>query len=163
MAESFLESDKYRYRTHLTQESCTYFGVAPRTNPPHGGLVRYDALMRLRWLSAAFITAIVMALLNQYAISHTLYWRYAWVDTPIHFLGGLCIALVVIALFDRMRPLLLVAVVAVIALGWEVFEAVVGVPRENQNYFFDTSVDIFMDALGALTAYVIARASRWRL
>ena len=118
--------------------------------------------MRLRWLLLALLLASVVAAANFYANAHALYWRYTWIDVPIHYLGGLFLAVMAVALFDKRRPFFLIAVVVAIAVGWEIFEVFVGVPRENQSYILDTSIDILMDALGAITAYILARFTVWR-
>ncbi|HFC10709.1 MAG TPA: hypothetical protein ENJ75_00715 [Candidatus Kaiserbacteria bacterium] len=117
--------------------------------------------MRLRLLIAALIFATILALLEWLALADFLYWRYVWFDTVMHFVGGLSLGTFIVALLPRFRPVFYIVAVAVLVVGWEVFEAVIGTPRA-QNFFFDTSVDLLMDAIGATVAYVLARNTLWR-
>lgn len=117
--------------------------------------------MRSYWLFAALVLSGILASANAIAMSTYLYWRYVWFDVPMHFLGGVTIAVFLIGFLFRFRPRLFVVLFALIAVGWEVFEYCFGIPREA-NYVFDTAVDLLMDTLGAVLVYGIARLSVWR-
>lgn len=117
--------------------------------------------MRTAWFVAALITSAVVAGLQQWALADFLYWRYEWFDLLMHFLGGLTIGCLTVAFLMRFRPIVFLVVLVGVAIGWEVFEALIGTPREA-NYFFDTSLDLLMDACGASVAYVLARFTIWR-
>jgi len=80
----------------------------------------------------------------------------------MHFLGGLFVGLSTLWFFftsgyvqlnQRVRNVILVAGVSIVlvGIGWEIFEIVAGVPRED-NFIIDTVVDLTMDALGAAVA-----------
>lgn len=109
---------------------------------------------------AALIFAVLLALLERLAVADFLYWRYVWFDTVMHFIGGLAIGTFLAAMLPRFRPWLYMLGVAAFAVGWEVFESAIGTPHAK-NFFFDTSVDLLMDALGAIAAYTLARSTLW--
>lgn len=117
--------------------------------------------MHVRWLLAALLASLLLAVLHFFALSEYLYWRLEWFDVFMHYLGGVAIATLLVALIKKFRPLAFVLVFALLMIAWEVFEYVFGIPKEA-NYKFDTSLDVLMDALGALTVYTIARLSLWR-
>ncbi|KND46986.1 MAG: putative membrane protein (4 TMH) [Parcubacteria bacterium C7867-004] len=117
---------------------------------------------RFPWLIATLLVAAVVGVLEQWAITDFLYWRYTWFDIVMHFLGGLTIGLALVALIgSRFRPVWFLVLMIAVAVGWEVFEALVGIPREA-NFKLDTALDLLMDTLGALLAYGIARFTLWR-
>lgn len=117
--------------------------------------------MHRGWLGAALILALILAALQHVALDQYLFWIYPWFDVPMHYLGGVAVAAFLVALSRAFRPVLFLAVFTVLMIGWEVFEYVFGIPRES-NYVFDTMLDFLMDALGAITVYVIARFTLWR-
>lgn len=118
-------------------------------------------MTRAYWFIAALILSAALALLNFWALDQYLYWKNVWFDIPMHFLGGLTIGVFAAALVYRFRPWFFVLLSTVAFVGWEVFEYLFGIPKEA-NYVFDTSLDLLMDALGALIVYGVARATLWR-
>ncbi len=118
--------------------------------------------MRLRLLIAALIFSAILIFLEQLALSNFLYWHYVWFDTVMHFIGGLTIGTFVAAVLPRFQPFYYVVFVSLLAVGWEVFEFYFGNNAHARNFFFDTSVDVLMDAFGAITAYTLARTTIWR-
>ncbi|HEX8591288.1 MAG TPA: hypothetical protein VF696_00855 [Candidatus Paceibacterota bacterium] len=117
--------------------------------------------MRLAWLFAALVLAILLAGVHLYALPHFWYWYFPWLDLPVHLLGGAFMATAVIGVLGRFRPLVFLVVVTAGAVGWEVFELVVNVDRE-MNFVFDTSMDLLMDTLGIILSYATARLTIWR-
>ncbi|KND51342.1 MAG: putative membrane protein (4 TMH) [Parcubacteria bacterium C7867-001] len=117
--------------------------------------------MRTHWLFGALFLSVLLAGLEMWAIENYLFWRYVWFDIPMHYLGGIAIAVFVLALLKRDRSFLFLLVVTAAYLGWEIFEYVYGLPREA-NYVLDTIQDLVMDSMGGLTAYVVAHFSLWR-
>ncbi|MCI0597455.1 hypothetical protein L0Y34_00025 [Candidatus Parcubacteria bacterium] len=117
--------------------------------------------MRLGWFVGALVLCAAVAVLHIVALDQFWYWEHVWFDVPIHYLGGFAIGVFLVGFVFRFVP----SVYALLAIGaiagWEVFEYLFGVPREI-NYVFDTSLDILMGTLGALTAYTLARATLWR-
>lgn len=107
---------------------------------------------------------ILLGLLHTSALTYSLYWRYVWLDTLSHFLGGLWIALAFAWLFLRNGRTAytthIVLAVMVIGVGWELFEFVSGVPREA-NWLFDTAVDLTLDLIGGVCgAYLSQKIAR---
>jgi predicted membrane protein len=111
------------------------------------------------------IQAVLVTILlsfHYFAFQHDLYWHYLWLDIPMHFVGGLWAALVS-AWFLRYvhSPYSLVYVligVLIIGIAWEIMEYVIGFQRE-QDYAFDTSLDLVMDLCGGVLGFLAARVS----
>ncbi len=86
-----------------------------------------------------------------------LQWQFWWYDIMLHFMGGVWVALAALWFYmkegwvARMTTTVLIALS--IGLGWELFEYLVGSARES-NYFYDTSLDILMDTLGAIAGFL---------
>lgn len=85
------------------------------------------------------------------------------VDTPLHFAGGLWVGLLFLALFGRFKELapysgfiksrllllaFTVAIVALVGVGWELYEFVFN----NIGPIADTMGDLSLDLIGGLTA-----------
>lgn len=119
--------------------------------------------MRLRLLIAALIFSILLIFLERLALANFLYWHYMWFDTVMHFIGGLAIGTFVAAMLPKFQPFRYAVFVTILVIGWEVVEFYFGNNARARNFFFDTSVDILMDTFGAVTAYVLARTTIWRL
>lgn len=109
------------------------------------------------------------------ALQFFLYWILPWFDLLTHFWGGLFVGLLLLWLayqsgyriatlrmvgtFSTKRALVLViAGMLVIGMLWEIYEYVarlyLGNPLEA-NYWFDTSIDMVMDVVGALVGFVV--------
>ena len=101
------------------------------------------------------VGAIHLAALNFY-----LYWLFPWLDTAVHFLGGLWAMLFAYSLFLFFRVNItatrVFVLLACMAFGWELFELWAGAPREA-NFAFDTTVDLIMDGLGGVFGYFVAK------
>ncbi len=118
--------------------------------------------MRLPWLLTALVASAVLAGLHFNALAHFWYWKYRWLDTPMHLLGGAVLAIFAVALLRSFRPFTFLALMALAAVGWEVFEYVFGISTGQPNYLLDTVHDILNDAIGASFVYVVARFTVWR-
>lgn len=117
---------------------------------------------------ALFLVAIsTLAVTNFFATTYFLYWRYSWLDMPMHFLGGLCVALgfAILPFFRiNLQPkyrtilpyLLFVLCVGVV---WEVFEYVnnISTVRDDDSVIIDTLVDLTLDLLGGWVGYFISK------
>lgn len=117
--------------------------------------------MRIYWLSTSAVLSAVVFALQYYALETYLYWRFAWFDVPMHFLGGLAIASFLVGFWWRFRPVVYALSFALIIVSWELFEFLAGMPREA-NYVFDTTLDLLIGSVGAIITYAIARLSLWR-
>lgn len=117
--------------------------------------------MRMYWFGTALILSALLATLHLWAFEEFLYWRYVWFDILMHFLGGLALGVFLAAFLNAWRPMLFLVACTAILTGWELFEYLLGFPREA-NYVFDTALDLLMGTLGMLLAYGVARFTLWR-
>lgn len=92
-----------------------------------------------------------------------LYWYYVWLDLPVHFLGGIVVALGMFAFRDLHVPLAryvapyfarVTIVVVLVMITWEVFEVWAGIPI-MANYRFDTALDMLTGFAGGLLGYYV--------
>jgi hypothetical protein len=110
------------------------------------------------------VIAATWAGLHNLALILELYWRFWWFDIPMHFVGGVVVALGLLVLSDLRVPLPLyrptvvvtTAFVLFVALAWEVFEVWAGIPIES-DYWFDTSLDVLLGLGGGLVGYVLGQ------
>jgi len=108
------------------------------------------------------ITFSFLAGMNFLAVELFLYWRFWWFDIPMHFIGGVTVALGLFTLHDLRlvipaRYLQLVPVLSlvfVVAMSWEAYELFIGIPIES-DYVIDTLTDLCMGTLGGLVGYSI--------
>lgn len=108
------------------------------------------------------ITFSLLAVVHYLALQLFLYWKYWWFDIPMHFIGGAVVALGVFVLRDlrvlarsahlRFIPVLLA--VCAVAIAWEVYEVLIGIPIED-DYVFDTTLDLCMGLLGGAVGYFV--------
>ena len=109
---------------------------------------------------------VLLALLYAYGMVEKLFFHIWWYDIPLHFLGGLAIAMAVLYVYyfaglfapvAAPRRFFLLALIAAIVVGiiWEIFEYVSGFTfTTGDKYVLDTLKDMGMDILGALVAYI---------
>lgn len=117
--------------------------------------------MRLAWLIAALVLALLLASVHVTALGNFWYWYFPWLDVPVHLLGGLFMGTAVVGVLGRYRPRVFLVVVVAGAIGWELFELAINYTREI-NFVFDTSLDLLMDAIGITLSYAVARLTLWR-
>jgi hypothetical protein len=113
----------------------------------------YDSGMPLIYLFTLIIGLQFLAV-DLLAEHFSLYWRYDWLDMPVHACGGIVIALslsslVTMAILPRrlQRGWPMVLLVATILIGWEIF----GIYRDHGfkvGWLSDTSSDLLCGALG---------------
>lgn len=98
------------------------------------------------------------------ALQLFLYWRYLWLDIPVHALGGAVVALGVFAARDlrlpaashfSKRPVTVMYCVVAVMVVWEFFQLWAGKPMID-NYMYDTALDLVMGFLGGMLGYYIA-------
>lgn len=119
--------------------------------------MRFDAVLIFFLLSLS-----TMAVVHYFALEFYLYWTYLWFDIPMHFLGGVTIALGVhTPLFRKyvpVPPLSFVATclfVLLVGVAWEVFEWYAGLV-DSVRYIEDTALDIVMDLAGGVLGFYLA-------
>jgi hypothetical protein len=114
--------------------------------------------MRTLFILQAILIAVVGAV-HLLAIQLYLYWLFPWLDIFVHFFGGLWVALAAVwlltAAHQRTPFIRIFFILAMVSIGWELFELWGGIPREA-NFAFDTSLDFLMDALGGISGYFLA-------
>lgn len=113
-----------------------------------------------------FSALITLALVHGSAVYFFLYWKYTWLDVPVHFLGGAVAALGIailpffqIQFFERHKTLIAyICAVCVIGICWEMFEYNAGLYELEKDIVLDTSIDLIMDILGAILGYGIVKS-----
>ena len=104
----------------------------------------------------------LLAAVHFIALQLFLYWRYWWFDLPVHFIGGTVVALAVFTLHDLrvfvperwLRFIPVVLLVFLIAMSWEVYELMIGIPIE-EDYVLDTTLDLVMGLFGGALGYFV--------
>src|SRR3989344_4361207 len=110
------------------------------------------------FLYAQLIPLAILATLHLVGLEYHFYWRFSWLDTVSHALGGMWAAFFLFWMraYAGYMPTVAWGIAGALILGviWEAFELLAGLVPEA-NYALDTSIDLLMDALGgALAAWV---------
>lgn len=111
----------------------------------------------------------VLAGIHTLASHLYLYWKYGWLDIPVHFLGGIVVTLGLFTLRDlhlfpnkflKFMPVL--ACVLSIALVWEVWEYLSNLTDTSilKDYIIDTVTDLCMGLTGGALGYFIGNNLR---
>ena len=111
------------------------------------------------------LSAGMMSVIHYLALEMALYWHFWWFDIPMHFLGGAVVALGTFVLYDFslplprrwLRPIPVLSVVLIVALIWEYYEVLIGIPIEL-DHELDTVTDIVMGLIGGISGYYVGRA-----
>lgn len=96
------------------------------------------------------------ALLQLLLLRLYLYWRYEWIDMPMHLFGGVIVGLGVFAARDLhvplfsylVRPAGVFFVVLCVALSWEAFEFAGGITELEPGYWRDAITDVVLGLIG---------------
>ncbi|OGG47978.1 hypothetical protein A3D66_02800 [Candidatus Kaiserbacteria bacterium RIFCSPHIGHO2_02_FULL_50_9] len=116
-----------------------------------------------RLLFAILGLVAIIAVLHFFATYYGLYWTVRWFDTPMHFLGGMMVALFVswvgmrAGMLARMtsgkrRFFLIIGATAIVGVLWELFELSISL-RQEPGYLFDTLQDLLFDIVGGAIGY----------
>lgn len=113
-----------------------------------------------------FASLVTLALIHYLSLEFFLYWKYLWLDIPVHILGGITVAFgIALAPFFRimlpnyLRTFLGYSILVLCAgLGWEVFEYMAGISIVDSDFFADTLIDLCMDIVGAVIGYGIVQS-----
>jgi tetrahydromethanopterin S-methyltransferase subunit E len=105
------------------------------------------------------LTIVTVAVVHQMALFFHLYFIYPWFDVPVHFFGGVAVALGLhtrlfqkITKVPRMSLITTLSVVVCVGIVWEVFEWTIGIV-DSVRYVPDTALDLVMDAIGGTVGY----------
>lgn len=134
-------------------------------------------------LKTIFVFLIFILALHAVAFSNYWYWTVWWFDMPMHFFGGVWLAMVFLLLNSKFKILngssipqlsdYLIAVfitLSFVAFGgilWEFFEFFYDLLISSRGYAgfaqlgaADTVSDLFFDLFGGLATFVIFRSER---
>lgn len=106
----------------------------------------------------SLITLIILIILDTVFKIKSFYYFYPNIDIIMHFIGGFSITTLSIAILHRLRmanSLNIVLMIFFVSIFWEYLEFIVG--RNiyvNISFWIDTLVDLLMDALGGIMAYI---------
>lgn len=113
-----------------------------------------------------FFASALSLLVSIHLLANTffLYWKYPWLDMPMHLLGGVTIAMGMalpyvsrLSIARRFSPLATTLIaVCIFGIGWEVYELGTGTSVYKDGFWPDTILDIAMDFLGGLIGYGVA-------
>lgn len=115
--------------------------------------------------------ALLFCILSIIAIAHTifsefyLYWKYLWLDIPMHTLGGIACALgfSILPFFNIILPSRYTSIYGYVGFAfgigivWEIFEFSAGISVIEHGFVFDTIKDLCMDSIGGVLGYLIVR------
>ena len=118
--------------------------------------------MRTYWLIAALMLSALLFGLHYWAMENYMYWKWFWLDIPMHFLGGLATSTFVLAFLGGRQTRVFILAMICVFIGWEVFEYVFKLPQPLK-YPIDTAKDLFDDSMGALLAYFLATKTLWKI
>ncbi len=115
--------------------------------------------------SIMIISFATLAAMHLLGLALSLYYYFPWYDLPMHFFGGVIVALGLYVLIDLQLPLTsyltrlwqFTALVLIVAVLWEVFEVWAGIPIES-NYLLDTTIDLVLGSLGGVVGYYVGQA-----
>lgn len=116
--------------------------------------------MKLVPLVAVAGIALVMALVQHYALIYYWYWTYWWLDIVMHTLGGVVVGLLVSTYVGRRWGTVVLGVL-IVGLSWEVYEYVLGLSLSEPNFLMDSALDLLMDTIGGFIAY--GMMGQWEL
>jgi hypothetical protein len=112
-----------------------------------------------------FSSAIPFAGIHFLAEAYFLYDAIRWLDIPMHFFGGVIVALAIFAAVENGVRLpvdsatTVVLMVIAVAIGWEVFEWFA--KEMNMDvYVADTTLDLIMGTIGGYVGYYLAQRFR---
>ena len=110
-------------------------------------------------------TLFTIAIVHTVSIEFYIYWKYLWLDIPMHAFGGIACALGFSTLpFFGLRPesrytsLLWITLFTLsVGIVWEIFEFTAGISQNEPGFVLDTILDLFMDVVGGFIGYGLVR------
>ena len=115
-------------------------------------------------LLLSFSLTVILWCLNYVALIFYLYWTTVWYDILMHLAGGLAIGSLVILLFRINKRsagafAIVFLVTMAVAISWEIFEYLIGETFSIEGYVIDTTLDLVLDAIGAILVYLLTTRS----
>ena len=117
--------------------------------------------MHRKPLYISLVLAALLLVLHLYALHMFLYWHHRWFDIPMHILGGAAIGAFLLAFFSTRHAKFYFFCMALVVVGWEVFEYIGHISTAQPNYWFDTAKDMVDGLIGAAVSFYFARRSLW--
>jgi len=129
--------------------------------------------MKLKQIAKAFIPPVLVLVIHLVAIATlNVYMFYPWFDIPMHFLGGLAVALTYATIMKQLQKekyigkipplaffIFLISLVALTAVLWEFLEFITDqtIAINYQLGLKDTMGDLFLGLIGGIAGYFIKR------
>jgi hypothetical protein len=123
-----------------------------------------------RYFIPSFLVLSGVAFFNWIGTTRLYYWSIFWYDIPMHFFGGVWVALAALWVSEmpfagcikaRVSRRSIVSVVIAVGVVWEIYEVAFGIMDMHMaGYAFDTVKDLIMDTLGALSVAFITQSSK---
>lgn len=112
-----------------------------------------------------FLLSLAVAVLHLFYMNFGFYWTMPWVDSSVHFLGGMWVAFIfhiifVIYFSGKSTGNIRLSIYSVILVGllWEAFEVFIGTADfYSHSYPIDFLSDMTFDFLGGVCFYLLVR------
>ncbi|HEU5114386.1 MAG TPA: hypothetical protein VFT82_01310 [Candidatus Paceibacterota bacterium] len=122
-----------------------------------------------KYLLPMLVALVTVASLNWIGTVENYYYTTNWFDWPVHFFGGVWVALFVLWFLnlpriEAVKSLLngktLIFAVFCVGIAWEIYELSFGITNfHDKGYAFDTAHDLLNDVLGACLVAYLTRKS----
>jgi hypothetical protein len=138
-----------------------FFVPACATIGGHTGMLKLTTIF--------FVLSFAMlAMIHAVSIHFYLYWKFQWLDIPIHFFGGAVVALGIFTAKDFIRAIPdrflyvvpVMAGVVIVALLWELFEIVIGIPTTEPGFLNDMIIDLIVGVIGGFVGFLVGHSIR---
>ncbi len=103
------------------------------------------------------------AVLHTLAEAFSLYWQYAWLDMPMHVLGGVVLMLMVASLrqmsssLQRLPAIATPIIFSSALIGWELF-GIVRYGGLKPDFWTDTVGDLICGVLGVSLGFILVKS-----
>ncbi len=113
----------------------------------------------------SLVTVSTLGITQHGALTFDLFSTHAWIDIPMHFLGGVAVAfgfLFFTYLFPRVLSryrsvFFTLASVLAVSLVWEIFEIYIGIPLLEEGFGMDLIKDLCFDMVGGYIGIIIGK------
>jgi hypothetical protein len=141
-------------------------------------LINFICMSKKPLFWETFLLLALVGTLDQVARMYNLYWTLNEFDSLLHFLGGAFVSSLFLWVFffsgffapakRNFRKFFLISTLSIlfVAVVWEIYELILGEATfAKSEYPFDTSLDFFMDFLGAYAVcfYAFIRELKYKI